>query len=79
LSNQKSKNNSTSSEVSTRSRHKKSNDAKPKPEIKSKRVKKILKSIERIELEVSQIQSQMQKIDKDLDTIVKFLETGKKA
>ena len=51
---------------------------KSKPEIKFKKGKKITKSIKRIESEILHIQTQMKKIENDLNTILKFIETGKK-
>lgn len=87
MSSKKTKNNSTDSkEVSTRLKNKKSNGTRldypsnkeSKPEIKFKKVKKISKSIKGIESEISHIQTQMKKIENDLNTILKFIETGKK-
>ena len=87
MSSKKSKNNSNDSkEVSTRLKNKKSNgtrldspsDKKSKSEIKFKKGKKISKSIKRIESEISHIQTQIKKIENDLNTILKFIETGKK-
>jgi len=87
MSSKKSKNNSTDSKVvSTRLKNKKSNgtrldslsDKESKHEIKFKKGKKISKSIKRIESEISHIQTQMKKIENDLNTILKFIETGKK-
>ena len=87
MSSKKSKNNSSDSkEVSTRLKNKKSNgtrldspsDKKSKPEINFKKGKKISKSIKRIESEILHIQTQMKKIENDLNTILKFIETGKK-
>jgi hypothetical protein len=87
MSSKKSKNNSSDSkEVSTRLKNKKSNgisldspsNKESKPEIKFKKGKKISKSIKRIESEILHIQTQMKKIENDLNTILKFIETGKK-
>ena len=87
MSSKKTKNNSTDSkEVSKRLKNKKSNGTRldspsnkeSKPEIKFKKVKKISKSIKGIESEISHIQTQMKKIENDLNTILKFIETGKK-
>jgi septal ring factor EnvC (AmiA/AmiB activator) len=87
MSSKKTKNNSTDSkEVSTRLKNKKSNGTRldspsnkeSKSEIKFKKVKKISKSIKGIESEISHIQTQMKKIENDLNTILKFIETGKK-
>ncbi len=50
-----------------------------KPEIKFKKVKKISRSIRGIELEMSHIQTQLQKIENDLNTILKFINKGKKS
>lgn len=87
MSSKKTKNNSIDSkEVSTRLKNKKSNGTRldspsnkeSKPEFKFKKVKKISKSIKGIESEISHIQTQMKKIENDLNTILKFIETGKK-
>ena len=82
MSSKKIKNNSTDSRL----KNKKSNGTRldspsnkeSKPEIKFKKVKKISKSIKGIESEISHIQTQMKKIENDLNTILKFIETGKK-
>lgn len=87
MSSKKTKNNSSDSkEISTRLKNKKSNGTRldspsnkeSKPEIKFKKVKKISKSIKGIESEISHIQTQMKKIENDLNSILKFIETGKK-
>ena len=92
MASQKSKNNSTGAVTSSiRLNRKKSNDAKLntrqdntrpdnkiKPEIKFRKVKKISKSIKRIESEMSHIQIQMQKIGNDLATVLQLIETKKK-
>jgi len=87
MASQKSKNNSTGSiKSSNRLKKKKSDDtklnARPdneiKPEMKFRKVKKISKSIKRIESEMSHIQIQMQKIGNDLATVLQLIETKKK-
>ena len=87
MASQKSKNNSTGSiKSSNRLKKKKSDDTKLntrpdneiKPEMKFRKVKKISKSIKRIESEMSQIQIQMQKIGNDLATVLQLIETKKK-
>jgi hypothetical protein len=87
MASQKSKNNSTGSITSSnRLKKKKSDDTKPntrpdneiKPEMKFRKVKKISKSIKRIESEMSHIQIQMQKIGNDLATVLQLIETKKK-
>ena len=87
MSAQKSKNNSSHSKASTPSKNKNSKGTKlnsssgmeSKPEIKFKKVKKISRSIRGIELEMSHIQTQLQKIENDLNTILKFINKGKKS
>jgi hypothetical protein len=83
----KSKNNSTGSITSSnRLKKKKSDDTKLntrpdneiKPQMKFRKVKKISKSIKRIESEMSHIQIQMQKIGNDLATVLQLIETKKK-
>ena len=87
MASQKSKNNSTGSITSSnRLKKKKSDDTKLntrpdneiKPEMKFRKVKKISKSIKRIESEMSHIQIQMQKIGNDLATVIQLIETKKK-
>ena len=87
MATQKSKNNSTGAiSSSIRLKRKKSDDAKLntppdiviKPEMKFRKVKKISKSIKRIESEMSHIQIQMQKIGNDLATVLQLIETKKK-
>ena len=87
MASQKSKNNSTGSITSSnRLKKKKSDDTKLntrpdneiKPEMKFRKVKKISKSIKRIESEMSHIQIQMQKIGNDLATVLQLIETRKK-
>lgn len=87
MASQKSKNNSTGSiKNSNRLKKKKSDDTKLntrpdneiKPEMKFRKVKKISKSIKRIESEMSHIQIQMQKIGNDLATVLQLIETKKK-
>lgn len=87
MASQKSKNNSTGSiKSSNRLKKKKSDDTKLntrpdneiKPEMKFRKVKKISKSIKRIESEMSHIQIQMQKIGNDLATVLQLIETKKK-
>jgi len=87
MASQKSKNNSTGSIISSnRLKKKKSDDTKLntrpdneiKPEMKFRKVKKISKSIKRIESEMSHIQIQMQKIGNDLATVLQLIETKKK-
>jgi hypothetical protein len=86
MSSQKSKNNSRNSKVSTALENKKSKDRKPdshsdvesKRQIKFKKVKKISRSIRRIESEISNMQTKLQNIENDLNTILKFIENGKK-
>lgn len=87
MASQKSKNNSTGSITSSnRLKKKKSDDTKLntrpnneiKPEMKFRKVKKISKSIKRIESEMSHIQIQMQKIGNDLATVLQLIETKKK-
>lgn len=85
MSGQKSKNNSSHSKASTPS-NKRSKDTKLNsssgmgliPEIKFKKVKKMSRSIRRIESEMSHIQTQLQNIENDLNTILKFINKGKK-
>jgi hypothetical protein len=87
MASQKSKNNSTGSITSSnRLKKKKSDDTKLntrpdneiKPQMKFRKVKKISKSIKRIESEMSHIQIQMQKIGNDLATVLQLIETKKK-
>ena len=87
MASQKSKNNSTGSiKSSNQLKKKKSDDTKLntrpdneiKPEMKFRKVKKISKSIKRIESEMSHIQIQMQKIGNDLATVLQLIETKKK-
>ena len=87
MANQKSKNNSTRSiKSSIGLKKKKSGDTKLntrpdneiKPEMKFRKVKKISKSIKRIESEMSHIQIQMEKIGNDLATVLQLIETKKK-
>jgi hypothetical protein len=87
MASQKSKNNSTGSiKSSNRLKKKESDDTKLntrpdneiKPEMKFRKVKKISKSIKRIESEMSHIQIQMQKIGNDLATVLQLIETKKK-
>jgi hypothetical protein len=87
MASQKSKNNSTGSiKSSNRLKKKKSDDTKLntrpdneiKPQMKFRKVKKISKSIKRIESEMSHIQIQMQKIGNDLATVLQLIETKKK-
>jgi hypothetical protein len=87
MASQKSKNNSTGSiKSSNRLKKKKSDDTKLnirpdneiKPEMNFRKVKKISKSIKRIESEMSHIQIQMQKIGNDLATVLQLIETKKK-
>ena len=87
MASQKSKNNSTGSMASSnRLKKKKSDDTKLntrpdneiKPQMKFRKVKKISKSIKRIESEMSHIQIQMQKIGNDLATVLQLIETKKK-
>jgi hypothetical protein len=87
MSGQKSKNNSTDSKVLTSFKNKNSKGKKldspsntgSKPGIKFKKVKKISRSIKRIESEMSHIQIQLQNIENDLNTILKFIGYEKKA
>ena len=86
MSGQKSKNNSTDSKVLTsfkkNSKGKKldsPSNTGSKPGIKFKKVKKISRSIKRIESEMSHIQIQLQNIENDLNTILKFIGYEKKA
>ena len=51
---------------------------KTKPKMRFKKVKKISKSIKRMESEISHIQIQMQKIGKDLATVLQLMETKKR-
>lgn len=87
MARQKSKNNSTGAITSSiRLRRKKSDNTKLntrpdneiKPEMKFRKVKKISKSIKRIESEMSHIQIQMDKIGNDLASVLKLIETKKK-
>jgi hypothetical protein len=87
MASQKSKNNSAGTITSSnRLRKKKSDDTKPntrpsneiKPEMKFRKVKKISKSIKRIESEMSHIQIQMEKIGNDLATVLQLIDTKKK-
>ena len=87
MASQKSNNNSTGSiKSSIGLKKKKSSDTKLntrpdneiKPAMKFRKVKKISKSIKRIESEMSHIQIQMQKIGNDLATVLQLIETKKK-
>ena len=88
MASQKSKNNSTGATTSSiRLKRKKSDNntklnTRPeneiKPEMKFRKVKKISKSIKRIESEMSHIQIQMDKIGNDLASVLKLIETKKK-
>jgi hypothetical protein len=87
MASQKSKNNSTGSITSSIALKKKKSDGtklntRPdneiKPEMKFRKVKKISKSIKRIESEMSHIQIQMEKIGNDLATVLQLIETKKK-
>ncbi|MGB7936359.1 MAG: hypothetical protein WCF21_07050 [Nitrososphaeraceae archaeon] len=86
MASQKSKNSTGSIKSSNRLKKKKSDDTKLntrpdneiKPEMKFRKVKKISKSIKRIESEMSHIQIQMQKIGNDLATVLQLIETKKK-
>jgi hypothetical protein len=48
-----------------------------KPNIKFKKVKKISKTIKRMESEISQIQMQMARIGKDLTSVLDLIQTKK--
>jgi len=88
MADQKSKKNSSASK--TRSipdlKKKKSNNSEVetpssdeiKTDVRFRKVKKISKSIKRIESEMSQIQFQMARIGKDLTTMLHLIETKKK-
>jgi len=87
MASQKSKNNSTGSiKSSNRLKKKKSDDTKLntrpdneiKAEMKFRKVKKISKSIKRIESEMSHIQIQMEKIGNDLAIVLQLIETKKR-
>jgi hypothetical protein len=87
MASQKSKNNSAGAIASSiKIKKKKSDDTKLntrldneiKPEMKFRKVKKISKSIKRIESEMSHIQIQMEKIGNDLATVVQLINTKKK-
>jgi hypothetical protein len=87
MASQKSKTNSTGAITSSiRLKKKKSDDTKlntrpdneVKPEMKFRKVKKISKSIKRIESEMSHIQIQMEKIGNDLATVLQLIDTKKK-
>ena len=89
MAHQKSKNNSAESRTSSipNLKKKKANsnkvsshsaDDKKKNDVRFKKVKKISKSIGRIESEMSQIQFQMTRIGKDLTTVLHLIETKKK-
>jgi len=89
MAHQKSKNNSVESHTSSipNLKKKKANsnkvsshspDEKKKNDVRFKKVKKISKSIGRIESEMSQIQFQMTRIGKDLTTMLHLIETKKK-
>ena len=87
MASQRSKNNSTGAITSSiKLKRKKSDDTKLntrpdneiKPEMKFRKVKKISKSIKRIESEMSHIQIQMDKIGNDLATVLQLIETKKK-
>lgn len=87
MASQKSKDNSTGATTSSiRLKKKKSDDTKlntrpdneVKPEMKFRKVKKISKSIKRIESEMSHIQIQMEKIGNDLATVLQLIDTKKK-
>ena len=66
------KNKSNNTKVDTQT-----ND-KTKPKIRFKKVKKISKSIKRMETEISQIQKQMARIVTDLMTVLDLMQTEKK-
>ena len=87
MASQKSKNNSTGAiSSSIRLKRKKSDNTKLntptnnkiKPEMKFRKVKKISKSIKRIESEMSHTQIQMDKIGNDLASVLKVIQTKKK-
>jgi hypothetical protein len=87
MASQKSKNNSTGSiRSSNRLKRNKSDNTKLnilpeneiRPGMKFRKVKKISKSIKRIESEMSQIQIQMEKIGNDLATVLQLIETKKR-
>jgi hypothetical protein len=87
MASQKSKNNSNgSTRSSNRLKKKKSDytklntrqDNEIRPGMKFRKVKKISKSIKRIESEMSHIQIQMEKIGNDLATVLQLIETKKK-
>jgi hypothetical protein len=87
MASQKSKNNSTGQITSSIGLKKKKSDGTKlntrsdneiKPEMKFRKVKKISKSIKRIESEMSHIQIQMEKIGNDLATVLQLIETKKK-
>ena len=87
MASQRSKNRSNGAITSSiKLKRKKSNDTKLntrpdneiKSEIKFRKVKKISKSIKRIESEMSHIQIQMDKIGNDLATVLQLIETKKK-
>jgi hypothetical protein len=87
MASQKSKNNSNgSTRSSNRLKKKKSDytklntrqDNEIRPGMKFRKVKKISKSIKRIESEMSHIQIQMEKIGNDLASVLKLIETKKK-
>jgi hypothetical protein len=87
MASQKSKNNSTGSIRSSNRLKKKESDYTKlntrqdneiRPGMKFRKVKKISKSIKRIESEMSHIQIQMEKIGNDLATVLQLIETKKK-
>jgi hypothetical protein len=86
MASQKSRINQTESRAPMELKKNKSNSSKPdtqsygktKPKIRFKKVKKISKSIKRMETEISQIQKQMARIVTDLTTVLDLMQTEKK-
>jgi hypothetical protein len=87
MASQKSKDNATESRTTLELKKNKSNTSKQdtqsydktKPNIGFKKVKKISKSIKRMESEISQIQNQMARIGKDLTTLLGLIQAKKKS
>jgi len=79
MASQKSRNNPTESRTTLQLKKNKSNsskmDSQSYDKTKPKKVKKITKSIKRMESEISQIQIQMARIVKDLTTVLDLMQT----
>ena len=82
MASQKSRTNTTESRTPSQLKKNKSNSSKldtqsydkTKPKIRFKKVKKISKSIYRMESEISQIQKQMARIVTDLTTVLDLMQ-----